>query len=64
MVRSALENSLVYVSFVPGHFVHLHRSCIVVKMQVIPSSQLLCCIKYLHLLAMGLSKRKTITGRT
>ena len=43
MVCSALENSFVYVSFVQGHFVHwqvhLYRSCIVVKMQVILSSQ-------------------------
>ena len=48
MAGSALENSFVYVSFVQGHFVHrqvhLYSSCIVVKMQVILSSQLLCYI--------------------
>ena len=47
MVCSALENSFVYVSFVQGHFVHqqvhLYSSCIVVKMQVILSSQILLC---------------------
>ena len=48
MMCSALENSFVYASFVTGHFVHrqvhLYSSCVVVKMQVILSSQLLCYI--------------------
>ena len=50
MVCSALENSFVYVSFVQGHFVHpqvhLYSSCIVVKMKVILSLQLLCYINF------------------
>ena len=66
MVCSALENSFVYVSFVQGHFVHrqvkLYSSCIVVKNTSDPVITII--VLYLHWPAMGLLKRKTITGRT